>query len=827
MLTIAKARSADLVIGETRSVGTFRTNTQLRTRRLSEESLIGRDSLDLVHNFSNCNKLFRKSVIDEHHLRYERLRHAEDGLFLYEYISKCGLITGCPRYVYEYNKRLSIDTKSALKSLDRGMFKDAMAACGSIVNLTHDWSTEFCDELNMRILRVTIIGEYYRRFWTLNDDLLSEVIATADCYRGLVGEKRWKQICEMDSDLQCEDQLRTKEDIVAAPLVTVVVAEGLDLSDYLNCLSTLYYQTCPNFEVLVSSAYKAVTPKGYARQENLVFFEGSPLAAVRDLSKGQYINIVREACIYNEDSLRVMIRRAAASTADFVSVKPMAYRDGQGAPCLQLDEVFSIDALAKSREDEDFRASCNAIDTLLSNKLYKSTPLISLLDHLGDCGLDDLLEHSYQKLECERFGNAIIGIAAGADQAACQTTDSPETGGQRRKEKPVSKAVAKASAIRKGVYAVSSRLQPVNRKKVLFLSDTRSVPTGDYAQLKSELEERGYNVSEMYQSTRELSGSRKKQAGFGHELATAGYIVLDDSCGLGVDIKVRRGQKLVQLWHTLGTYKRYAHSISDENEKASALLCCGELTKVVVGSEAARNDYFETHQIDADKVRVTGIPRTDPFFEAGRLKDVRRMYEKKYPLLYGKKIVLIAPTDRDIPVGKMGEYIERFDLQRLHEQLGDEYVFVIKWHPSMLRRLNKMSKMPSQLKKWQKIRSDIESMGSYVLDLSEKGDIDDLLACCDLLVTDYSSILFEYALLKKPIVFFWHDLNAFILDSAAGCDMNKYVYGRIAYRTEDLADAIAASDLCEDRRADFVERYLSACDGRSAERTADWLLSPS
>lgn len=823
MLTLAQKRNADLVVGESRSVGVFKTDNLVQSKRLSNESLIPRDSHDLVYNFSNCNKLFRKSVIDEHRLRYRRLRHAEDGLFLYEFVSVCGLITGCPRYVYEYNKRLSLDARSALKSLDGSMFHDAMTACTRIADLTREWPEEFRDELNTRILRVTVIGEYYRRLWTLDDGLLSTVLATADQYRALVGEDRWRQIAEMNTDLRLGDRLPTREDVLAAPLVSVVVPEGLEPTTYLDCLSTLYFQLCPSFEVLVSRAYEGVTPDEYMAQANLSFFDGDALAVIRDTCKGSYVHIVCEGCVYNEDSMRRMAVCALASPADFVSVRPMAYRDGRGMVLPQAEEVFCAKSVVRCQDDEGFRSQCNMADRLVSNKLFKREPLIELLGHLEDPSLDGLLSHAYQDLTCERLPKVVMGITTGIEGAV--PANPVADGMPRSKKKAVGKAATKAIATRRRVYAMASRLLPVNRKKVLFLSDIRASLGGNYEPIKPVLEERGFEVVELFQPTKDPSGSRKKQARLGYELATAGLIVLEDFYGPTADITVRKGQELVQLWHACGAYKKFAWSRAGGNEGINIHPGYRKYTKAIVSAEAIRKDYADAYRIDIDKVRATGIPRTDVFFEPGRPERIRASYEKKYPLLRGKRVVLIAPTYRGATVGRASYDIERLGLRQLHERLGDEYVFVTKWHPAMQEHLKKMERTPSQREKWQKIHDEFEATRDYVLDLSGERDINDLLMCCDVLVTDYSSVIFEYALMNKPIVYFWYDVNAYILGRGTYYDMDEYVYGNVAYRTEDLADAIAANDLCEDRRAGFIEKFMSACDGHSAERTVDWMVS--
>ena len=97
-------READLAIGRNciEDFGVRRVTKS--TVRLSNKKNIGKYNKDLNFTLSVCNKIFKRSVIEDNNIRFRNLKRGEDALFLFEYIGKCGKITGCPHVVYYYRK---------------------------------------------------------------------------------------------------------------------------------------------------------------------------------------------------------------------------------------------------------------------------------------------------------------------------------------------------------------------------------------------------------------------------------------------------------------------------------------------------------------------------------------------------------------------------------------------------------------------------------------------------------------------------------------------------------------------------------------------------
>ena len=101
----------------------------------------------------------------------------------------------------------------------------------------------------------------------------------------------------------------------------------------------------------------------------------------------------------------------------------------------------------------------------------------------------------------------------------------------------------------------------------------------------------------------------------------------------------------------------------------------------------------------------------------------------------------------------------------------------------------------------------------------------DLMFISDMLITDYSSVIFEYALLKKPIAFFCYDLSTY--DRGFYLNYPKDLPGDVYVNQQELTEFLRDADkqVITDKYNLFVERYMSACDGHSAERIAELINS--
>jgi CDP-ribitol ribitolphosphotransferase len=94
----------------------------------------------------------------------------------------------------------------------------------------------------------------------------------------------------------------------------------------------------------------------------------------------------------------------------------------------------------------------------------------------------------------------------------------------------------------------------------------------------------------------------------------------------------------------------------------------------------------------------------------------------------------------------------------------------------------------------------------------------------DILITDYSSVIFEAALLPIKTIFFIYDLENYIADRDFFYPFEKYTYGPVAFTQEEMIDAILYGAVNEEKKKEFVDYFINACDGYSSKRFVETLM---
>ncbi len=352
----------------------------------------------------------------------------------------------------------------------------------------------------------------------------------------------------------------------------------------------------------------------------------------------------------------------------------------------------------------------------------------------------------------------------------------------------------------------------VERNKVLFLSDVREKLGGNLELVYNMLSDDKYQKIVSLKSDRRVKRSLKEGLKLSFDLATSEYIILEDLSRSTIAIKLKKGQQLCQLWHAPGAFKKFGYSRNDLKTVHPAYK---KYTKAIVSSKEIENCYAEAFGITEDKVKATGIPRTDAFFDKKYIKEIKEKLYLDYPKLKDKKVILFAPTYRGRPFSDEASYeIDTLKLDKIYEELKDEYIFVFKWHPAIYNNIQRgIIEMP-----------DIQKYNGFYMDLSDYRDINDLLFITDILITDYSSVIFDYALLNKPLIYFTYDLEDYENGRGLYYDFKEYVYGDVTKNTEELIKAIKAENMQEEKRDKFMKKFMDACDGNATKKTVEWIF---
>lgn len=286
-------------------------------------------------------------------------------------------------------------------------------------------------------------------------------------------------------------------------------------------------------------------------------------------------------------------------------------------------------------------------------------------------------------------------------------------------------------------------------------------------------------------------------------LATSQFFLIDDFYFPVYVVKLRQGTEVVQVWHACGALKKFGYSILDkdygaDNEYVKYIPIHQNYSHVLVSSKEVSPYYAEAFNMNESEIRPIGIPRTDVFFDS-ELKEeaIQRVYQA-YPQLKDKKIILYAPTFRGATRTTMHMEIP-FDLKRVAETLDENTMLVLKMHPFISRNIK-------------------ETEVSKVVDVTGYSEVNDLLLIADLLISDYSSLIFEYALLERPMIFYAHDRVTYVKERDFYYKYEMFVPGPIAETTEELIQILHQSNFDLDRIRAFKEKFFDDFDGKASQR---------
>jgi CDP-ribitol ribitolphosphotransferase len=300
----------------------------------------------------------------------------------------------------------------------------------------------------------------------------------------------------------------------------------------------------------------------------------------------------------------------------------------------------------------------------------------------------------------------------------------------------------------------------------------------------------------------------------GYHLARARLVVVDDYYFPLYVITPRRGTTVVQAWHASGALKKMGYSVEGKTFGAEPAL----LRRVRIHSNydlclvSARRFvpyYAEAFGLPLDRFRWDlGIPRTDPFFDAERRLRVEREVRERYAIPDDRRVILWAPTFRGDRVTDARDS-GALDLSRLAAMVGDKQLLLLRLHPFVRTRTT----IPPEA-------------AAFARDVSNHPDIHDLMLVADVLVTDYSSAIFEFSLLERPMAFFAPDLEDYERERGFYVDYRTWVPGPVTTTTEELAAWLRDGVPDLDRVRRFREAAFAVADGRATERVVDRVIVP-
>lgn len=356
-------------------------------------------------------------------------------------------------------------------------------------------------------------------------------------------------------------------------------------------------------------------------------------------------------------------------------------------------------------------------------------------------------------------------------------------------------------------YKLAKR-KKVKANKITFFSARREEISGNFEFVYNKIkDDKNLDINFLFNTKSFRYMTNKEIKEFATMCATSKVIVLDEYTPQIHLIDLKPETKLVQLWHACGAFKTFGFTrIGRPKGSPQPTRNHRSYDYVTVSSSYCKKCHSEGFGIATDNVVPTGIARTDVFFDEEYKEKFKKSFYEQYPQLKDKKIIMFAPTFRGNLKGDANYPMGLFDVKKVCKTLGDEYAIIIKHHPFITEK----HPIPNKYK-------------DRVIDLSENTEINDLLFISDLVITDYSSLVFECSLLNLPMLFYAYDLQTYIKSRDFYFDYKLYVPGKICNNINVLLDSILNEDYQTEKIAPFRDMFFENLDGKSTERIANLL----
>lgn len=281
-------------------------------------------------------------------------------------------------------------------------------------------------------------------------------------------------------------------------------------------------------------------------------------------------------------------------------------------------------------------------------------------------------------------------------------------------------------------------------------------------------------------------------------ISEASVLVVDTSFRYVSQLPISLKTRVVYCGHGGGAYKKMGFAALQQNssrmEKIRVKRINGKYSYILCSSEKIINFITENYKLPSSRILPFGIPRTDILYNMD-VNATKEEFFKIYPECKDRKLVLYAPTFRTKNGSRVGSFFLEDD--ELPNDFFKEYCLLFRKHPSL-----KNISIPSR---W----IDVSSLRPEIC-----------LAVSDLLVSDYSSIIFDYSFFHRPVFLLAPDTEEYKRTQRELWFSPRELVGEMYCKsTKEFLQKLKDAQPCN-----LWERFMDACDGHSSERISRWLI---
>ena len=352
-----------------------------------------------------------------------------------------------------------------------------------------------------------------------------------------------------------------------------------------------------------------------------------------------------------------------------------------------------------------------------------------------------------------------------------------------------------------GLYKRYASKCQVNEKRVIIADMHSDKIPFSMEQIYNTLVAKGYSPIVMCKDIAKMSYPQllKFLKGFMKEYAAAGYVYI---CSYFLPVsscKKRKETKVIQLWHSGGLLKKMGYDTKDDIPRDYKGDVTANYDLVTVSAEVCETVWEKALRLPAGTAKATGLARTDVYFNeewnAGKIES----FYKTFPEAKGKKVVLYAPSFSGNAAEPKCEGIKS-DIKSVMKKFSEEYFFLVKLHPHL------RGAYPEY---------EDERMSQF--------STEDILPVTSILITDYSSVLFDYAIYKKPFILFCPDYESYKRERGFYTDIKSFPapFATDTRKLEEIFREKMFFDYDEEEYEEFCKKYMGACDGKCSDRIVD------
>lgn len=840
MYQTVEKQSADLCVAPMASSDIYGKHEFTSSDILLRRKIIDKFDTDLIWNGAVTNKLFLKSKITDRSLVFKPYGKAREAAFTIPYVFESKKIVACSKGLVSYITPVSsegvseVNIENYLSAYEYIIERATEAFLKSTAESVSDFDRKelkkqmicYIDQVYHKEITV-LLYSYYRHFWCLDDESIRKyaqiIMALCDC----LSDSGRRALEEKNKDIFYNGKLPDSREAMAKnPKVTVCVCKSdrsVTAEMLMTQITSLYHQTMPSFELFVDSSLRDMFPVNWVKMPNITFIDSDTSGEFKDiaLEKASTDYIMYQDGLARLNPKMLMRHYTALEGKDKYgfSTSPLTKFDGEKTTEYVFSELSYYSNIKQSRVSE--KDNTYVLDLFFCNKLFSVKHLKGIHFYFSENTVLDmhkLYTHSrFKKLSHRgvympyteeqvlgyiKANQNILPVPCRVMLRKYKRITFKKITLKRTAEKIKTKLSAFYSFIvRELLMFVTAYYSRQKLKKSVFFFSSRN--DGEFMENLGTVYKK-YNGTKV-KFCKKTPFSLKDNHKIRKQLLTSRVIVTDDYIDCLRYVRLRPEQKLIQVWYTGGAFRRFGLDNPCIGSRLNEYKAHSQYSAVCVSSDYVRQFFAHAFGVDIDIIKATGTPRSDILVNDAKVSEKKNEITFKHPLLKDKKVYVYFPTYREED-GEIADFDPMIDWDSLNDELDDDEVFIFCRHPFMKQEYLKGRFYPR--------------VKDYTDDPTPE-----LLAVADVVVTDYSSVVFDASLLDKSMVFYVPDYEKY--KGQLYLKYKRELPGEIIFDPKELLGALRRANNSDrgELLESFKKREMEMCDGKATERVIELINS--